>query len=1182
MNHPSFPNGMQQSMMPNQNLMGRPNPQQFKRFLVEELRKQVAPPGWQQTFRLEHRIEFIIQICTQLKLVKPDMSDERGLQVAREFETGKYLASPNEEAYRNACKSKLNEITQARQNAANSASQRFAQMQGMQGMQGIQAIPGQQQMFQQPMPNGGQFPQALNLPPQPQGIMHPQNMNMAQMQQQQQQVQQQQQQLQQRQQLQQQQQQQQQQMARMASLQQNYNNMRPQNVPTPQPHLPVYMQGFTDAERQMVANRAQNNAMNMTEEQRIQIAKRVESLPDHQKATLESGGMNSIIGYLQSEAARVFRQNRQRNALALQQQQQQQQQQQNPAFAAPNAGTPQPGFAGQNALQQQANMSQPKGINPQQIANQPLGMNVQQQGQMAANGNINQQILAQQQEALRHQQAGHMVVPGNPGSGGNPAPGGNPGPGGTPAGVQATSQPQQQQQFGQPNAAWQMPTQGVFSQSGQQLWNNNNNQGRQIAQTSAQQATPNLATAGQPQLQGQMGGLDGNGSMRQGQQGTVAQLPTLNRPMEPPGQAGPSPRPGQQPNQVGQRNGPMGVNAQNQPGNGQPENPTRLTQEQIHHIVKMLPPNMKEQLRNVPEANRQKAIYQIASQWQRQRALTAQGGNGMAQGAQQGIPPPQQSVHPGAIPPNANVPGRMIGGQAVDGTAPVPGAPLQIGPNQQTPGQTGQPNQLQPLNEEQARMMDRVEVPQQLRGPNTPLQIVPANLRLWGEMKQFVVQNQSRLPPNILPALNQRQAFHFHSQQAQRGQLQGQGAQRQLNVIGNRPGPGGPMQAVPQANMAGATARPGGMPPIRQIQATPQDIQNVRNNLPNAQSLSDEQVRFMIVNKKMQQLQQRLTEMQTDPQAQSPQSQMQATHMQEVLRVTKQQQEQQQRLLANQVRNPGPNTSLQNQPSQPPQNKPGPAQNRGGVGRAPPANMTPAPVEKEKGKQQTNGRAANQSNQSNLKNLKRTNTSDDVVEIADPKLNKTVNAGKPAQPNSLGNAMPGLTPEKFNTLTDDQKRQFMAQRQQIANAQKQQAQDGQARQGPPNAQAVQSQQATRRVAELTAEVKASMQPRPPQNMNASVRNSMIKKLQEVKGFGPVKAIGPKIPMALAILFMFNRNEEQVKELIRLVSGHPRTSVSVRLILGSIYSCKARSGAPTGRLWIDSPFLHLSSTMFLQS
>ena len=201
------------------------------------------------------------------------------------------------------------------------------------------------------------------------------------------------------------------------------------NAGSPQPHLPGYMQGFTDPEQQMVANTAQNNAMNMTEEQRIQTAKRTESLPNHQKTALESGG------FLQSEAARMFRQSRQRNALALQQQQQQHQhQQQQQHILASGATSAQLGFAGQNGLQQQANISQQKGMIPPQkaprMAKSPLGMDVQQQGLIAFNGNINQQILAQQQEALRHQQAGHMVVPGNPGSGGNAGPGGNPGLGG--------------------------------------------------------------------------------------------------------------------------------------------------------------------------------------------------------------------------------------------------------------------------------------------------------------------------------------------------------------------------------------------------------------------------------------------------------------------------------------------------------------------------------------------------------------------------------------------------------------------------------------------------------------------------------------------------------------------------------------------------------------------------------
>lgn len=257
-------------------------------------------------------------------------------------------------------------------------------------------------------------------------------------------------------------------------MQQQLNAARMQNLghpnmqqPQPQPQPPPpnqlasfqqlhqqLMQGLqelTPQERTLVEQKAREIQLGMSQENKQELMRKAHTLlGPAAKQQMETRGVNIIGLMVQYEALKLFRTFKQKQLL---------QQAQNPEM------------------------------------NQGMMMG---QNQNMFSGNINQQILAQQQEAMRRQQAGQIVVPAN----------------------QAQQAPNAQGQKQQPaNRSW-MGQQGAFSQQNQNLWNNG-----QARQGQAQQ----------PPLQGQIGGLNPNININPDQQ--TPTMPNLNRPMEPPGQA---------------------------------------------------------------------------------------------------------------------------------------------------------------------------------------------------------------------------------------------------------------------------------------------------------------------------------------------------------------------------------------------------------------------------------------------------------------------------------------------------------------------------------------------------------------------------------------------------------------------------------------------------------------------
>ena len=1019
--------------------------QTFKQQIFQKLRSRPVPQGWQQTFRIDNRASFVHQITTQLFLLKPDnLTEARALEVAFTFEEREFFGSPDEQTYRAQCHKKLRDIANARQGQAEVHQQRLQNP-------SAQGIGGQQQMFQQGMVNPNQFQAGPN------GVL-PQQMtnaqNMARLQQAQFQ---------------------QQQMANAARMQQqNYVNMQAAGaIPQQAPQGPG-QQPFTPQERQLIEQRAQQMAVSLTDEQRQTIARKMQNVAPQTREQLAARGMNPIQLYVQNEAAKQYRLQKEREMIM----------QQNQGMPLTNS------TASQQAPAPLMGIQQP-------------GMNPQQQGRMPGVGNINQQILAQQQEAYRRQEAGHIVVPGQ----------------GMPPGVQQTQQQPQPQAQG-PNPAWQIQNLGVFREQNQTLWNNA--QGRQGPNPQPQSRTPNpTVTAQQPALQGQVGGLTNNPNLRPGQQ--TPAMPTLNQPMDPSGQnqtqTGPSPRPGQANNQIVQKHGLQGASAQPSDMNGQNNVNQQRTGPSAAALIQSMPQPMKNHFAALPsDAHRRQFLANLAKAQENKRKQNSQIDGGTAPLLQNTVQPQQVAENPAGnlnAQPAVNLSRPLnMGGQPMNASNQVNvGQPM----NGRPATQNGMPNNLV-LNNEQMRQMDGIDFPIVLRSNIQFLNGLPEGARTWAHLKQFISQNAHVLPPNILQKFIQQQAMHFFQIQQHRQKL----AMQNGGVPTAQMMPGGQTQAQ---NM---NAIPVAVPPLSQ--PTMQEVQSARNTIPNAQGMSDEQIRSAILRRKKQ-VGTNNNLLNQNYQGLNPQQQAQYN----VLRMQQLQQNAGQNQASNQhqnqVMNQTQNTKSQN-PQAPQQQS---SQNRQPPTKAPQANMNQAkPSAPEQTKQTPGNRATPQGSQ---KNLKRNKQNDDVIEIADPKLTKPTLSNKDMQQVQVPNGAPKLTQQDFNNLSDQQKNQYMAQQQR----QKQSMLNGQAQASQSNpvidlsTRAEEIKRANRRLREILAEIARSMGRRSSQPMSPETRDIMIKKLRESQ------AMMGRVEMALTIFLMLGGNEATLRELARMVCLSQRVS-----------------------------------------
>ncbi|KAI4725515.1 hypothetical protein E4T49_06734 [Aureobasidium sp. EXF-10728] len=380
-----------------------------------------------------------------------------------------------------------------------------------------------------------------------------------------------------------------------------------------------------------------------------------------------------------------------------------------------------------------------------------------------------------------------------------------------------------------------------------------NTQMQQQAAAQAQARNAAQQQAQQQMLRGQPGGLN---TTQPPQQSPAMSM--LNRPMVPPGQPSQTPpqsrpQPTPQPNQ--QMNPQMMAQFSQQIANNPGLFPTPKPDLQIPPGMQ-LPPQLRAKLEGMPPDQQHQIIQRIRESQQK----TPQ--SNQVQAAQQMM---MNGMNPGAPMGQQVLPNGSMG--------MPPQVPLN--PQQQMAmGMPGAPNHQQMqqrLLMQRQREMDARPFPPRILNEVCS---VPPNVKTWGQLKEFVQQNQNNLPPDILDKVRRFQQIVIQKQQQQAAMANANGApgnqmpgQMPQGAVPNHPTMTGapPAQMVPQPSQMGPNA---GMPNMNPNQqnltnmgnmsmppVTEQELQAFKARIPAAQGWSHEQLRKNFMQWKYQQMQ---------------------------------------------------------------------------------------------------------------------------------------------------------------------------------------------------------------------------------------------------------------------------------------------------------------------------------------
>lgn len=842
---------------------------------------------------------------------------------------------------------------------------------------------------------------------------------------------------------------------------------------------------FTEQENQQITMHVTQMQKNLTNEDMANIQRQLNSLPAHQRQSMQAQGVNPLTAYLRSQVKRRFVEDRARR------------QQGGQGFAPPSAAA----IANQGRPTSQVSMhSQGQQAPPASAPQHPE--------QSFAFSNMDQ-FLGQQQDALRHQEAGQMVVPMS-----NPQVV-------TPQ-VRGTPNPQGQAQFN-PNRPMQPHN---FQPQNQPFWNNQQTHQQipqQPSQVQMQPPTPNFTgTQGQtPQLQGQVGGLSNNREQRIPQQNHV--MPTLNKPLDPQGQAqnNQPQRPAQPTPKTNQRNAPGGPQAAaaNAPPNSGPQRPQATPTPHSQWLAKM-PQQIRAQLMSMPEDKQKQWMMQMQMHQKQRRmkaAADAQGANSdtALQSRQQGGAGAAQANQSKASNANLNTP-QMPVNAITSVNMPSQGSQQQVPSDNARPA----PSKLGAiqLNENQTRHMDSLNFPANLLNRSSDLGNLPENLRTWGQLKEHVHRNESNLPQSSLAKVISLQSIDFQLRQ-QRAMNQKRNQPQQQAQGNTGVAPVGqmmpPQHNQPAQGPAAPAPNPLRFPALPEL--TAQEIQARRATLPpQMKGCSDEQLRVLI-------MEQQRKKIMSNPQfqqamVQQQQQQLQRSNLQRV-----------QNAEAHQNHSATPPNQI-GQVQQPQRGQPQPPQL--GQARVPPQQQARQNVHPPKPAPGAWAGVQPDIPKPNQKGLKRIN--DDVIEVPDPKLNQQqgrLPSAKVSQPPPMVNGVPQITPEQFASFTNEQKAQFMGRMQAAQAAHR-------ARAMQANGQTVQRQAAinpvnqggrlNNRLHQLMNEVAQSAPRRPEVPMSPNTRKKMIEKLKEKMGV-MVKRLDQSLPYYLGL----SKDENRTKELLRI-------------------------------------------------
>lgn len=1027
----------------------------IRQHILRELSSHPTPTGWQQTIPPQNRVPVIQQIITQLSLVKPEYNLTKTFGIATSFEKEKFEQSPDRLTYEAHCRTQLKRIFDTRQSQAEQQQQFLNPQQPQMALM-------QQQMAMQGM-NQNQFPQAYPIPQQAhmQNLGNPMQHHPSQSQRPVQ-------------------------SANPMEMQQQMANGQPvpnmaqrgpQNQGQPQ---------FTPQEQQQIMQLAESMAHNASPEQMNNVQRLVMSIPAGQRQQMQSQGINPAHAVFRQHAIKRFLQDK-----AVQQQ---------------RAGQgPHPLDRGGVVSQQGRPTSQISMRQGQQVPPPPTPQHHEPSFD---------QFLGQQQDALRHQEAGQVVVPASQGA---------------PPQVRGTSLAQPQGQFG----ARPMQPPNNFQQQPPAVWNTPQGQHQNVPQTPQPQVPPqtsNLAnmpgqTPQQQALQGQLGGLDNNRAQRTPQQNP--NMPTLNRPLNPPNQVQNGQRQAQPTPKISARNVPNGQQtavANGQASVGQHSAPVNLQQQKFQKYVA-----------SMPEAQRAVFIAEFKQRQERRKAeeaaeVAAQAGPSGApvapMGGQGAKAQPGPKAIPSAAQPSMNPINRLNGqAQIIQQSGPPSGA---RGPQQKFAPIS--------LDENATRIMDRVEFPRTLLNVAGDNAKVPEHIKQWGQLKQWVHKNSNILPPGSIHKVVGLQSIVYQQRVAQNNQREALNqAQSHGNTRPAQPGVAPAAQMVApssiQTPIQGFTAQaPNSSMPVLPP-PTIQEVAAARAQLPdNMKTASDEQLREMISNKrrndyfKAMQGQQSLTQQQQEQQKQHQQRM-------NMLRI-------QQQANAQQAQSVQPNQHSQLQPSQRGQNQqPQPGQQW----PQPQMAQNISQPNPQQAKQPQSSRSGPQASvpQPNHKNGKRNNNSDDVIEVPDPKLSQqtarppNIKGPQPPPQPPPNNVSSQITPEKYNSLPPEAKARFQEQRRSYIEA----TQRASAQQSGQNAQRQRPAEAViqnvvpnagrdGRVKELRSEVMRSMPTRQPIPMSPSTRARMI---EQLKNAG---IMSQRLEQSLPLYLSLSKDEDRTKDLLR--------------------------------------------------
>lgn len=829
-------------------------------------------------------------------------------------------------------------------------------------------------------------------------------------------------------------------------------------------HPQVPPQPFTPEENSIINHIAHQLAQNTPRDRMEAIRNSVQNMPPQQRQLLQMQNTDPIAFFFRSQAVKKYLEQRARmNAQRLDQ------------SIAPSG----------NALipQQVRPASQNSGPPQGQQATPQLFENFA--------GNMSQ-IRGQQQDAMRSQEAGQVVVPASNSQAIAEQQRAN---------VRGTPQQQPVALLGGNHPAHQQPA--------SQYWQNSHPNLQQNPQMQVHLQASNFENTAQAQqqqqplgLQGQMGGLNNHAGRIPPQN---PGMPNLNKSLgtSPPTQnvwAQQRPTQSNQPkDQVasGPQQGTQqqGVVPPEQPEANQqrPRPASNMSAAMQQHLASLDPEQRKQFITNYQHAHRQRQ-QMLQQQLQQQGERVSKGPESESMQVQKS----QNATAMSQQPPQPAANKSVVNNGSQQAPISQPPAPT-VATGQQNVQPQRLPQQTHPLNlqqtaratataqqvaniiltDEQARQMDNFTFPGGILNTSSALSQLPENVKTWGQLKAWVAQNDHTLPHGSLLKLRSLQGLHYQNLAAQqKRQNVNMGPGRPMMTTGSTQpsAPTAPMVA-PRNNgltMSGANPSqpaPNVMQPIPQ--PTVQEIQAARVRLPERLAyLTDQQLAGAIMRQRQMEISNASQTQQKPGQQQNQYNNLQRPQYPPGI-------QQQFPAPANQLLQASQSSTLQRPP--------------------PPQNSRPAAPSKDAAtKQQTQPNRMSQmpnQGQSSSKGVKR-NNSDDVVEVANPNVVQQDGQPKPQVSTQSRPQAPPSNSDKFQITPMDSKAVLETQRRIPATQRPQNP--GVNGQNTEQQRAAEQANRDAHFKQIIAEVSQATSVRPVVPMDMRAKEIMAAKLREIK------------------------------------------------------------------------------------